>query len=163
MKKLLSIVTIIVFIAGYSVSAFAALKADNMVDQSKAIVSYDLKTNEGVDLVLTADYSFARPIPDLENMDIAPKDPIRDGTRTFTLRSKEGTPVTIEYTYKNGERVGMKISSQPSNPASDAEYSQILSVESKAGYSISFTFIWQGSDLKEVRIEPSVNPFASNG
>lgn len=149
-------------VSGYAVFAFAAIKADTLVDQSKAIVSYDINTNEGIDLVLTADYSFARPIPDLENMDIIPKAPAKDGAQAFTLRSKEGTPITIEYMYQNGERVGMKIAAEPTNPTTDAEYAQILSVESRAGHIINFTFIWQGKDLKEVRIEPLVNPFASN-
>ena len=56
----------------------------------------------------------------------------------------------------------MKISAEPPNPGSDGEYSQILPVESKGGYIINFTFIWQGRDLKEVRIEPLINPFSGN-
>jgi hypothetical protein len=160
MKKILSIMIIasLLFI-GYTAHAALTPKADQVVSQARSIVSYDIATNEGQDLVLTADYSAARPTPDLENLDITPKTPVKDGVMSFTLRTQEGAPITVEYTYAKGERVGMKFSAEPPNPGSDAEYTQILSVASKAAYIINFTFVWQGGELKEVRIEPLINPF----
>lgn len=151
-----------IVLSTHGLYAEEGVKADRVVDLSESIVSYDIKTVEGEDLLLTADYTQARPNPELENMDIVPQGLIKEGTKSFTIPTKENTPINIQYSFSGGERSGMKISAQPSNPTSDAEYSQILSVESKGGYTINFTFIWQGGDLKEVRIEPLANPFSAN-
>jgi len=163
MKKIL-IIAVAVVLAFSAQGALAQddVKADRVVDLSESIVSYDIKTAEGEDLLLTADYTAIRPSPELENMDIVPQSSISEGTKIFTLQTKEKTPITIQYSFSGGERSDMKISAVPSNPTSDGEYPQILSVESKGGYTIIFTFIWQGGDLKEVRIEPLVNPFSIN-
>lgn len=163
MKKLFIVmVAAAAVLSSYALHAEESVKADRLVDLSESIVSYDIKTAEGEDLLLTADYNTSvRPAPELENMDIVPQTPIKDGTKSFTIPTKEGAPINIQYTFSGNDLSGMKISTAPSNPASDGEYSQILSVVSKAGYTINFTFIWQGGELKEVRIEPSVNPFGS--
>jgi len=137
------------------------VSADRVVDIAASRVSYDIKTAEDEDIILTVDYTSERPNPELENMDIVPQGAVKDGTRVFRIQTKEGSPIEIQYVYENGERVGMKISAEPSDPSSDAEYSQVLSVESKGGYIIKFTFIWQGKELKEVRIEPLINPFSA--
>ena len=163
MKKILFIIILsgIAFFA-HNLQAVDDVKADRVLDLSESMVSYDIKTDEGEDLLLTADYTPTRPNPELENMDITPQNLIKEGRKSFTIQTKEKTPIVIQYSFSGGVRSDMKISAEPSNPASDAEYSQILSVESKGGYTINFTFIWQGGDLKEVRIEPSVNPFSAN-
>lgn len=159
-RSLSAVAAAVLLFSALSINAQAKIKADTVVDTAESKVSYDIKTSEGEDLVLTADYVSGKPDPELENMDIAPKDPIDEGTKVFKIMSKEGAPIEIQYSYRGGERAGMKIFTEPTNPSSDTEYYQVLSVESKGGYIIHFTFIWQGKDLKEVRIEPLVNPFA---
>lgn len=163
MKKMMMCIAVasVVIFSGYELYAQENVKADRVVDMAESVVSYDIKTIEGEDLSLTADYASSRPNPEIENMDIVPRGLAGEGVKSLTIQTKEGAPITIEYSFAFGERTDMKISTKPSNPASDGEYSQILSVESKAGYVINFTFIWQGGDLKEVRIEPMINPFTT--
>lgn len=162
MKKTLGIMAAAAVLFSVCIThAEEKVNADRVVDIAASRVSYDIKTAEGEDLVLTADYAPARPNPELENMDIAPRSALSGGTRAFKIFTKEGFPIEIQYVYENGERAGMKISAEPSDPSSDAEYSQVLSVESKGGHIIKFTFIWQGKDLKEARIEPLINPFSA--
>lgn len=161
MKKVAGIiVAVVVLFSGHWVYSQENAKADRVVNFSESIVSYDIKTAEGEDLLLTADYTSARPNPELENMNIVPQNLVNEGAKLFTIQTKEKAPITIQYSFSGGELSDMKISAEPPSPESDGEYSQILSVESKAGYIINFIFIWQGKDLKEVRIEPSVNPFS---
>ncbi|MBN2453113.1 MAG: hypothetical protein JXB40_02470 [Candidatus Omnitrophica bacterium] len=159
MKRLLGIAAAAAILAVYPAYAGQGVIADRLVDPSKSVVSFDIATAEGEDLTLTADYSSERPSPEPENMEIMPPGAIKEGTRSFTIRSKEGVPVNIQYLYGGGEMISMRISTESPNPASDAEYLQILSVESRAGHIINFTFVWQGDELKEVRIEPLINPF----
>ncbi len=160
MKKILGIIAVAVLVLRTSVAgADVNANVDKVGDMAKAVVSYEIATSEGDELVLTVDYDSKRPTPEIENMDISPITPISDGTKTFKILTKEGVPIEIEYSYSGGKRTGMKISTAPSNPSSDAEYSQILSVQSKGAHVVNFTFIWQGTELKEVRIEPQVNPF----
>lgn len=161
MKSILSVIVVSVILISAGMSrAEEGIKADNVIDLAGSRVSYDIKTTEGEDLIVTADYAKTRPNPEIENMDIAPLNAINEGTKKFKIATKEGAPIELQYVYARGERVGMKISAEPANPSSDAEYPQVLSVESKAGHIINFTFIWQGKELKEVRIEPQENPFA---
>ena len=163
MKKILSIVAAVTVLASAAIlHAEEKAGADKITGINESRVSYDIKTVDGEDLVITADYASSRPNPEIENIDISPKDPINEGTRVFKVMTKEGTPIELHYIYEKGERVGMKISAESPNPSSDAEFPQILSVKSEGGRIINFTFIWQGEDLKEVRIEPLVNPFAAN-
>ncbi len=160
MKSILSVIALsVILISAGTSSAAENIKADNVVDPAESMVSYKIRAAGGEDLVITADYAQTRPNPEIENMDISPLDAVNEGARTFKIVTKEGIPIEIQYVYARGERVGMKISAEPSNPSSDAEYPQILSVESSSGYIINFTFVWQGKDLKEVRIEPQINPF----
>ncbi len=160
-KSLGIIAAAVVLFSGYGVYAQENAKADRAVNFSESIVSYDIKTAEGEDLLLTADYTSARPNPELENMNIVPQSSMSEGTKSLTIQTKEKTPITIQYSFSDGGLSDMKISAEPPSPELDGEYSQVLSVESKAGYIINFTFIWQGKDLKEVRIEPSINPFSA--
>ena len=162
MKNILSVIALsVILISAGTSSAAENIKADNVVDPAESMVSYKIRAAGGEDLVITADYAQTRPNPEIENMDISPLDAVNEGARTFKIVTKEGIPIEIQYVYARGERVGMKISAEPSNPSSDAEYPQILSVESSGGYIINFTFVWQGKDLKEVRIEPQINPFTA--
>ncbi|MFH1189750.1 MAG: hypothetical protein V1682_03590 [Candidatus Omnitrophota bacterium] len=161
MKNTFSVITISMILASAGISAAGeGVKADRVVDLSKSRVSYVIEAAGGEYLVITADYAETRPDPEIENIDIEPLDTVDKGTRKFRMIAKEGVPIEIEYVYSRGELTGMKISAEPPNPSSDAEYPQVLSVDSKGGNVINFTFIWQGKDLKEVRIEPLVNPFA---
>lgn len=161
MNKMLSVIAVVSSLAFTGMlQAEGNIKADNVIDAANSKVSYDIRTARGEDLIITADYSSDPAKAEIENMDISPLSPINEGTKVFTVVTKEGVPIDIQYSYSGGERTGIKISAKPSNPSSDAEYPQILSVESKGGYTINFTFIWQGKDLKEVRIEPLINPFA---
>lgn len=162
MKRIFSITAVALGLVSTGMSYTEEnIKADNVIDITESKVSYDIKTARGEDLVITADYASGPAGPEIENMDISPGSPINDGTRLFTVITKESVPIEIQYSYSGGERAGIKISTKPPNPSSDSEYSQILSVESRGGYIINFTFIWQGKDLKEVRMEPLVNPFAA--
>jgi hypothetical protein len=161
MKKTFGIIVVSMMLISAGMScAEEGVKADNLIDLAGSRVSYEIKTDRGEGLIITADYAKTRPNPEIENMDIAPLNAINEGTKEFKLATKEGIPIELQYVYARGERVGMKIYAEPSNPSSDAEYPQVLSVESNAGYIINFTFIWQGQELKEVRIEPQKNPFA---
>lgn len=164
MRKILSITAVALGLASAGIlHAGGSVKADNVIDIAESRVSYDIKTASGEDIVITADYvpGARGTTPEIENMDISPRSPINGGTRAFKVITKEGVPIEIQYSYAGGERTGIKISTKPPNPSSDEEYPQVLSVESKGGYIINFTFIWQGKDLKEVRVEPLVNPFAA--
>ncbi len=164
MWNILSVIALSVILISAGMSrAEENIKADSIVDRTESRVGYVIKTARGDDyLVITADYAQTRPNPEIENMDISPLDTVNEGTRTFKIATKEGVPIEIQYIYTRGERIGMKIFAEPPNPSSDEEYSQVLSVESGGGYIINFTFIWQGKDLKEVRIEPLINPFAAS-
>ena len=163
MKSILSVIAVSVILVSAGMSYAAEnIKADDVVDLTESTVSYKIETAGGEDLVITADYAQTRPNPEIENMDISPLDNVYEGARTFKIITKEGIPIDIQFVYARGERVGMAISAEPSNPASDLEYSQILSAESSGGYIIIFTFVWQGKDLKEVRVEPQLNPFAAS-
>ncbi|MCX5678745.1 MAG: hypothetical protein NTY76_06525 [Candidatus Omnitrophica bacterium] len=162
MKKIFSIIAAVLGLVFAGMSyAQGNIKADNVIDITESKVSYDIKTAEGEDLVVTADYASGSASPEIENMDIFPRNSINEGIKAFTVTTKEGVPIEIQYAYSGGERVGVKISTKPSHPSSDSEYAQVLSVESKGGYIIKFMFVWQGKDLKEVRVEPLVNPFAA--
>ncbi len=161
MKRLASVIAICLILSQARVLyAEESVKADKLVDAALSVVSYDIKTTEGEDIVVTAGYSSTRPNPEIENLDIAPRDSINDGTKICRIPTKEGANIEVNYTYSGGSRVGIKMSAEPSNVSSDEEYTQDLTVQSNGGYMISFAFIWQGKDLKEVRIEPLVNPFS---
>jgi len=162
MRKMLGVVAVAVVLTSASVlNAGGNAAAGGIIDIAGSRASYDIKTVEGEDLVITADYARMRPDPEIENIDIAPRNPSSEGTRVFRIMTREGVPIEIQYLYAGDKCVEIKISAEPSNTSSDAEHSQVLSVEARSGHIINFTFIWQGKELREVRIEPMVNPFAS--
>ena len=126
MNKIFGLVVLaVVIFSRCFVFAAEGVKADKLLDLSESIVGYDIKTVEGEDLILMADYTSSRPNPELENLNITCQGGMKDGTKSFTIQTKENIPINIEYTFSGGDISGMKISTKPSNPASDGEYSQI--------------------------------------
>ena len=108
------------------------------------------------------DYSSNRPSPDLQNIDIVPHRPINDGILPLKVGTKEKKPITFQYFYRQGKFVNIKISTDRPKKVQDneAEYEETLTVISKGGYELRFTFKWKGQEAKGVRVEPVINPYS---
>jgi len=140
--------------------AVQEIGADRQLDPVMSVVAYELKTSGGGDLLLVADYTARRPDPELQNLDIMPKDPVRDGIKSLKLESNEKRPIEFAYLYKDGKIESVNISVPPPAVTSAEESAEILTVPSAGGHIVNFTLTWKGGELKGVRVEPAVNPFS---
>ncbi|MCM8760706.1 MAG: hypothetical protein NC933_00985 [Candidatus Omnitrophica bacterium] len=139
--------------------AVQQIGADRVLEPNDSVVAFDIKTQEGEDLYLVADYTARRPDPELQNMDIAPASPLREGVKFLKIDTVEGRPIEFQYFYKEGQLVSINITTPPPSVPMDGEYLETLTVKSKAGHPIIFTFQWEKGELKGVRVEPATNPF----
>ncbi len=139
--------------------AVQEIAADRQLDPVMSIVVYEMKTSGGGDLLLVADYTARRPDPELQNLDIMPKDPVRDGIKSLKLESNEKRPIEFAYLYKDGQIESINISATAPAVTSAEESTENLTVPSVSGHIINFTLTWKGGELKGVRAEPAQNPF----
>ena len=66
MKKILGIIAVAVLVLRTSVAgADVNANVDKVGDMAKAVVSYEIATSEGDELVLTVDYDSKRPTPEM--------------------------------------------------------------------------------------------------
>ena len=133
--------------------------ADRQLDPVMSVVVYEIKTASGEDLLLVADYTARRPDPELQNLDIMPKDPVRDGIKSLRLESNEKRPIEFAYLYKDAQIESINISAPPPAVTSAEESAEVLTVPSVSGHIVNFTLTWKGGELKGVRAEPAQNPF----
>jgi hypothetical protein len=140
----------------------ATVNADAVIVPQRSVVAYDIRAINGEYIRIVMDYSSNRPGPDLQNIDIIPHRPITDGILPLKVMSKEKKQITFQYFYRQGQFVNIKISTDRPKAASgkDAEYEETLSVVSKGGYELRFTFKWKDQEAKGVRAEPVLNPYS---
>ena len=139
--------------------AVRQMAADRRLDEVMSVVAYDMRTMEGEDLLMVTDYTGRRPDPELQDMDIAPARPIREGVKILRLATDKERPIEFQYHYKDGERMSVNIAVDPPAGAGEGDIQEVLNVRSKGGHVVAFTFYWQNGQLKGVRAEPAVNPF----
>ena len=136
------------------------VNADAVIVPKRSIIAYDLRALNGEYVRVVMDYSSNRPNPDLQNIDIVPHRPIADGILPLKVRTTEKRTITFQYFYRQGQFVNIKISTdRPKDAAKDAEYDETLTVVSKGGHELRFTFKWKDGETKGVRVEPVVNPY----
>jgi hypothetical protein len=144
----------------------ATVNADALIVPQRSVVAYDIRAVNGEYIRVVMDYSSNRPAPDLQNIDIVPHRPITDGILPLKVMSKEKKEITFQYFYRQGQFVNIKISTDRPKEASGkaasgaAEYEEALTVTSKGGYELRFTFKWKDGEAKGVRAEPVVNPYS---
>ncbi len=144
----------------------ATANADEVIVPQRSVVAYDIRSMNGEYIRVVMDFFSNRPGPDLQNIDIVPHRPITDGILPLKVMSKEKKPITFQYFYRQGQFVNIKISADRPKEASGkaaagaAEYEETLSVVSKGGYELRFTFKWKDGEAKGVRAEPVVNPYS---
>jgi hypothetical protein len=132
----------------------AMVSADTVIVPQRSVVGYDIQAMNGEYIRVVLDYSSNRPMPDLQNIDIVPHRPITDGILPLKVMSKEKKQITFQYFYRQGQFVNIKISTD--RPKEDEE---TLSVVSRGGYELRFTFKWKGEEPEGVRVEPVINPY----
>lgn len=137
------------------------VNADTIIVPQRSVIGYDIRAMNGEYIRVVMDYSSNRPSPDLQNIDIVPHRPITDGILPLKVMSREKKQITFQYFYRQGQFVNIKISTDRPKEASgkDAEYEETLSVVSKGGYELRFTFKWKDQEAKGVRVEPIINPY----
>lgn len=141
------------------------VNADAVIVPQRSVVGYDIRSMNGEYIRVVMDYSSNRPGPDLQNIDIVPHRPIADGILPLKVMSKEKREITFQYFYRQGQFVNIKISTDRPKEASGkaaaggAEYEETLTVTSKGGYELRFTFKWKDQEAKGARVEPVINPY----
>lgn len=143
----------------------ATVNADVVIVPQRSVVGYDIRSTNGEYIRIVMDFFSNRPGPGLQNIDIVPHRPIADGILPLKVMSKEKKQITFQYFYRQGQFVNIKISTDRPKEASGkataeaAEYEETLTVTSKGGYELRFTFKWKDGEAKGVRAEPVVNPY----
>lgn len=135
--------------------------ADGVIFPPRSVVGYDIRASDGNYLRVVIDYSSNRPFPDPQKVEIIPHSPRTDGILPFTVKTREGKPIRVQFFYRGGQFINMKISTDPppSDPEKGDEREETLSVVSRGGYLLRFTFHWKGGEVSGIRIEPEVNPY----
>lgn len=140
-------------------SAVQQVEADTEVDHLWSIVSYNIQTVEGDVVQIRVDYTSERPNPILQNLEFVPAEELKEGMKVYKLQTKEKKPIEFSCSYKNGQLENIKIYTDPPSGLEGVGYSEKLSVVSQDGYIINFVFDWSGKELKEVNVEPLINPY----
>jgi hypothetical protein len=141
--------------------AVRKVEADEILVPAKSVIGYELRATDGARLRMIVDYSSFRPSPELQDVDIVPASPIADGILPLKVMAKEKKPITFQYFYREGQFVNIKISTARPKEASGKgkEYDETLTVVSRDGYVIKFTFQWKNGEAKGIKIEPAVHPY----
>ncbi len=139
--------------------AVRKVNADTIVNPAMSTVQYDIASMEGEDIYITADYTSTRPNPPMQNASINAKTGLKDGEKVLRLRSRENRNIDVGFLYKNGKQENAWLNTNSSQCAQDAGFQETLSVVSKMGYVLNFTFEWSKGKLQGVKVDPLVHPY----
>ncbi len=131
--------------------------ADGIANPVMSTVIFEIKSVEGEDIKITADYTAKRPNPKLQNLTILPLKPLDNGKKKLKIKSKEGKIIEIDCFYKNGSLESIHLDTV--RPPLKGETEEIFFVGSKGGYLIKFTFRFKDGIILLVTVEPKVNPY----
>lgn len=135
------------------------VEADAEIDHLWSIVCYNIKSLGGENIQIKADYTYARPNPALQNLDIILPQSLEEGPKIYKIQTKENKQIELTCSYKNGQPEHIKIFTSLPSDAAGNECTEVLSVVSQRGYVINFAFYWRGKTLENVKVEPLVNPY----
>lgn len=135
------------------------VEADKEIDHLMSIVSYNIQTLNGESIQIDADFTYERPDPNLQSLNIVPTQSLKEGMKVYKLQTKQEKPIEFRCFYKDGQLENIVIYTSSPSAAEDIEYIEVLSMVSRGGYIINFTFSWKGETLETVRAEPLINPY----
>lgn len=131
--------------------------ADGIANPIMSIVTFDIKSVEGEDIRITADYASKRPNPKLQNVSIDPLKPLDNGKKRLKIKSEEERIIEIDCSYRNGSMENVLVDTVPLSLKGEAE--EVFFVRSKGGYLIKFVFRFKDGIILLVKVEPKVNPY----
>lgn len=134
-------------------------EADAVINPVMSTVRYDIRSLEGEDIYIKADYTSKRPDPPLQSIEITSSAGLTEGEKVLIVRSRENKNIEMRFFYKNGRLEGLQLYTVPPQGAQDAGLQETLSVLSKGSHVITFIFEWSKGKLQSVKIEPLINPY----
>lgn len=134
--------------------------ADRLVDEKESIVTYMVRVAGNADIMVEMDYTGDRPDPKIQRVGILPPAGIdKNGATKYQVKSEEGQPIDIEFTFKGGKMDSVRVDTPIPDPLNKTKQSEILTIKSKAGYLLKFDFMWDKGEMQHVKLYPALNPF----
>ena len=134
--------------------------ADRLIDVKKSVVTYLVKAIDNIEITIELDYTGDRPDPQVQSVNILPPDGVsKNGVATYQVKSDEGTIIDIEFTFKGGKLDSVRVDTPIPDPLNKTKQSEILTINSKAGYLLKFDFMWDKGEMQSAQIYPLLNPF----
>lgn len=134
--------------------------ADRQLDPANSVVAYKFDPKDGGPFEIEVKYNNARMEPDIEDIAIVPAACTDGAAKNFTLMTRESKPIGIKGVCKGGRLADIVTIAEPPKTSGNGTSQTTLSAESRGGYIINFTLYWKGKELKAVKVEPLVNPYA---
>ncbi|MBN2453290.1 MAG: hypothetical protein JXB40_03400 [Candidatus Omnitrophica bacterium] len=135
--------------------------ADKLTDAELSKVTYMVKSSDGKDIIVEADYTGDRPDPELQSLNLLlPDGADKDGVVKSMVKSLEGKAIGIEFSYNRGKPESVKVSASIPDPLNMDRQSEVLTIKSRGGYLLNIEFVWKDGLIESVRISPKVNPFS---
>jgi hypothetical protein len=137
--------------------------ADKLTDKELSKVVYEVMSVDRQVIGIEMDFTGTRPNPEVQNVRIIPPEGLdANKSTTLKIRSQEGKAIDIAFNYKTGQLDSILVNAKIPDPSSSAAQKEVLTVKSRMGYLLAFTFEWNGKEMKSVRLDPKVNPFGGN-
>lgn len=170
MIKKISLVAAIVLCCFCNACTVKPLEQGNQITQVDAdevigglgdkTVQYKLAKDSPGDILVKVRYRGDLPELAIADVTLSEENHPKDGEVSYSLSTDEGWAITITFWYTNSILYQAKLGTTYSpSPSGDAE--KVLTLKSKKGYPIDFTFIWKDEKLMMVKVRPRQNPYAS--
>lgn len=138
--------------------------ADKLTDKKWSKVMYEVISVDRQWIGIEMDFTGTRPSPEIQNVRIIPPEGLDvNSATTLKVRSQEGKIIDIVFTYKMGQLDNIRVDTPMPDLSSDAEQREVLTMKSRAGYLLTFTFEWKNKAMQSAKIDPKVNPFGGSG
>lgn len=129
-----------------------ALDADKVINAEESIVQYRLPSDSD-DILATIDYDPSQEV--VENVYILIEADKSDGRHDFKLTAVEGSEITLSYLIEGGLIKDVDILTD----LPDEEIKKTLSIKSRGGHFVNFTFNKKKDKKTKIKITPSINPY----
>jgi len=159
MQKLIYIIVIVIMLSlGGKIASGEPISVQ--ADQLEASVYYDFVSQSGDILRIRVQYEAATPTAEIHEVQFAPLEPKPDGEYVYNHLTSDSQKIIFTFVVKNYRLLWAQVETDYKPQSNVGEEQKVLSLKSRGGYVMLFTFSFNNGQYTGANIKPKINPFS---
>lgn len=129
-------------------------------DEASVMFFYDFVSSNGEVVQISVVYESSAPTSNVQDLHFYPKERIPDGEYEYQYPSIEGNTIIFKFVVKDGYLEITKVDTDYKPITDSGNEDKVLTLKSRGGYEMLFTFSFNNGQYTGARIEPKINPFS---